>query len=106
MQHASGLIKEGELIIPVLKFLYSSERGILNISELSKMLRKYLNPQGEDIVILKGRNDDKFSQKVRNLRSHKTLKDYVEYLPKGNIKITEVGCIFLNNIIINQLNKG
>ena len=36
-------------------------------------LRHLLHPTGEDLEILVGRNDDKFSQKVRNLKSHNTL---------------------------------
>ncbi|WP_181881903.1 hypothetical protein [Helicobacter sp. MIT 14-3879] len=36
-----------------------------------------MNPDGEDLAILKDRNDDKFSQKVRNLKSHNTLQNKV-----------------------------
>ena len=31
------------------------------------------SPEGEDAEILQNRSDTKFSQKVRNLKSHKTL---------------------------------
>ena len=33
-----------------------------------------MKPNGEDKIILINRTDDKFSQKVRNLKSHKTLE--------------------------------
>lgn len=35
--------------------------------------RRIMNPDGEDLDILGNRNDDKFSQKVRNIKSHNTL---------------------------------
>ena len=33
-------------------------------------------PSGEDLERLSNRSDDKFSQKVRNLKSHKTLENH------------------------------
>ena len=34
-----------------------------------------MSPSGEDLEMLSNRNDDKFSQKVRNIKSHKTLEN-------------------------------
>ena len=45
----------------------------MNASELVQGLRRILRPSGDDLMPLRGRNDDKFSQKVRNLTSHRTL---------------------------------
>ncbi len=45
-------------------------------SELVGLLRDLLHPSGEDSAILAGRNDDHFSQKVRNLKAHNTLTRY------------------------------
>lgn len=59
-------ILEEDLHLPTLYFI-EREDGIITTSELSKKLRDILNPQGEDLEILDGRNDDKFSQIVRNL---------------------------------------
>ena len=59
-------ILEEDLHLPTLYFI-EREDGIITTSELSKKLRNILNPQGEDLEILDGRNDDKFSQIVRNL---------------------------------------
>ena len=42
-------------------------------------LRSIFNPTGEDAEILQGRNDDKFSQIVRNLVSHHTLDQRLQY---------------------------
>jgi predicted HNH restriction endonuclease len=73
-------ISESELILPTLLVL-SLNGGIITTSGLIAKLREILNPQGEDLEILKNRSDDKFSQKVRNLVSHRTLEDfgYAEY---------------------------
>lgn len=64
-------ISENELILPTLHLLFLKDS--LSTTQLINCLRKLLMPSGEDLVLLKGRKDDKFSQKVRNLYSHKTL---------------------------------
>lgn len=68
---------ESELIIPALKIISAKTDGITT-AELIIALREELKPSGKDIKPLKGRNDDAFSQKVRNLISHKRLSKYVE----------------------------
>lgn len=67
-------IAEGELILPSLLILSNSKSGKITTSELIEKLRELLRPSGEDVVMLHGRQDDKFSQKVRNLVSHSTLE--------------------------------
>jgi 5-methylcytosine-specific restriction enzyme A len=64
-------ISEPELILPAL-YIISQHPGITT-TDLSIELREIFNPSGEDAEILRGRNDDKFSQIVRNLVSHHTL---------------------------------
>ncbi len=64
-------ISEPTLILPVLYLL--SARGDTSTSELIELLRNLLHPSGEDLEKLSGRADDKFSQKVCNLKSHDTL---------------------------------
>ena len=64
-------ISESDLILPALYLLH--QHGPLGTSDLIALLRELLQPSGEDLDILSGRNDDKFSQKVRNLKAHKTL---------------------------------
>src|SRR5215510_12227731 len=66
-------IRENDLILPAL-YIIHRQPGITT-SELSAELRSIFNPTGEDAEILRGRNDDKFSQIVRNLVSHHTLDD-------------------------------
>ncbi len=64
-------ISESELILPVLHLL--SMEKVITTSTLIKSLRELLQPSGEDLKLLHGRTDDKFSQKVRNLKTHDTL---------------------------------
>lgn len=59
-------ILEEDLQLPVL-YLINAHDGKLTTSALSQRLRDLLKPTGEDLELLDGRNDDKFSQIVRNL---------------------------------------
>jgi len=73
-------ITETELILPSL-YLMSLNGGRITTSELIQKLRDIMKPTGEDLQILTGRADDKFSQKVRNLKAHSTFErfGYAEY---------------------------
>lgn len=46
------------------------EYGKLTVTELNKLLREILTLDTDDLTILSGRNDDKFSQIVRNVVAH------------------------------------
>lgn len=59
-------IFENDLRLPAL-YIISLKNGNINTTELSQMLREILKPSGEDLEILSNRNDDYFSQIVRNL---------------------------------------
>jgi len=63
---------ESELVLPTLHLLRATPGG-LTTTELIAELRETLEPSGHDTEQLDGRNDDRFSQKVRNLVSHDTL---------------------------------
>lgn len=102
-------ITESELILPSL-FLMSLNQGVITTSELISKLREIMRPTGEDLSILAKRKDDKFSQKVRNLRAHKTFEKYgyAKYQggPKdGYVEITPYGLEHLkaNEPILNYL---
>lgn len=84
-------IKETELILPSL-YLMKLNGGSITTSELIPKLRIIMKPTGEDLKILDGRNDDKFSQKVRNLKAHNTFErfGYAEY-HLGRVQITKLG---------------
>tara|TARA_A100001015_G_scaffold159278_1_gene176974 strand:- start:40 stop:609 length:570 start_codon:yes stop_codon:yes gene_type:complete len=94
---------ESELIFWALKTIKKYPQGI-ETKDLIQILRLALDPSGEDLEILTGRSDDKFSQKVRNLKSHKTLEN------KGLAKffdnryyITEEGIKYLDNSKLKKL---
>ncbi len=59
-------------IVPVALDIIRKNPGI-HTSELIKETRKIMRPSGDDLEILQDRNDDKFSQKVRNIKSHDTI---------------------------------
>lgn len=62
---------EPELVLPALEVI---SVGGVGTTEIIAALRDRLKPSGADLKILKNRNDDHFSQKVRNLVSHNTLE--------------------------------
>jgi len=102
-------ISETELILPSL-YLMKLNNGRITTSELIEKLRLIMKPSGEDLKILKGRNDDKFSQKVRNLKAHETFErfGYAKYkgeARKGFVEITNDGINHLkrNKEILNYL---
>jgi hypothetical protein len=65
---------ERELKLPALALLDASHAG-LTTSDLIRELTIILKPDGRDGRILARRNDTNFSQKVRNLVSHRTLEE-------------------------------
>lgn len=96
-------IAEAELFKPALKIISQYPHGTTT-SELIRELIKEMKPKGEDMYILRNRNDVKFTQKVRNLISHRYTKKsiiknrYVQYIPakpSGILKITDKGYALL-----------
>lgn len=85
-------IAEGELVIPTLELLHDAPNGEMATSDIIAELTEHFNPKDEDAKILYGRHDTKFSQKVRNLKSHKKLVKlgYAEEINDG-FRITDVG---------------
>ena len=75
----------------------SSPGGTISTTDLIVALTKIMKPTGEDLEILKDRNDTKFSQKVRNLKSHDTMIGFAKYTPppskteSGTFTITAAG---------------
>ena len=87
---------ENDLIIHSLKIIKKYPQGI-ETKDLIQILRLTLDPSGEDLEILSGRSDDKFSQKVRNLKSHKTLekKGFAKFFD-NRFYITDEGIKFVD----------
>lgn len=93
----SKRISEADLVLPALFVMSLQPDKTISTNRLIKALTNLLKPTGEDAEILKGRKDTKFSQKVRNLRSHETLEKlgYAKY-SQGFFKLTENGERYLN----------
>jgi hypothetical protein len=87
----SERVPETALVIPALQLLYSNG-GEMSTTQLIEGLIDLFDPTGEDAEILQNREDSKFSQKVRNLKSHKTLEKagWAEAIPSG-FRITDAG---------------
>ena len=82
---------ESDLIVPALAIIAAHPDGI-STTELSSLLRRQLKPTGDDLEILSNRTDDKFSQKVRNLKSHDTLeREGLARFENGKYYITTEG---------------
>jgi hypothetical protein len=90
-------ITERELILPSL-YLIDLYGGTISTSKLQDPLRTLMKPSGEDLDILAGRTDDKFSQKVRNLKAHDTLTapGYAKFVD-GQYRITQEGQEYLKD---------
>lgn len=67
------------------------EHGTTSTSDILDTLRELFQPIGHDSQIMKGRADDYFSQKIRNVKSHSSLKNFVNYDRKKGWSLTEEG---------------
>lgn len=95
----NNIYSEEDLIEPALFELYFAKNKSLTTSELVSALTRTLKPGGQDIEILFGRNDSRFSQKVRNLISHRKIcPQYAEY-----VKESGIGRLILNKTGENKL---
>lgn len=98
-------IPERELVIPALRAAAASATGEITTSDLIQVLTDHFEPDGKDAQIAQGRSDTYFSQKVRNLISHRDsggsmfTKGYAVYQPEGEaIRITNAGRAFLGQV--------
>jgi hypothetical protein len=93
-------IRERDVRVPALRAMAARKGGYISTSELISELEAQFQPQGDDAEILDNRNDTKFSQIVRNLKSHKDAKTnifakgYAEETDDG-FKITDGGRAYL-----------
>ncbi|WP_143514700.1 HNH endonuclease [Primorskyibacter flagellatus] len=92
-------VSEGDLVMPTLEALVNSKAIGLSTSELVPILREVLKPAGKDLEISPHRNDDYFSEKVRNLKSHKKLEKMgVATFDGTRYQITAKGKKFVNDV--------
>jgi hypothetical protein len=64
---------EPDLVVPTLELL-AAHPGGLSTTDLIEKLTELFKPDGDDAEILSNRQDTHFSQKVRNLVSHRTME--------------------------------
>ncbi|NQU77272.1 HNH endonuclease [Candidatus Falkowbacteria bacterium] len=100
------IYSESDLIIPALNYLLLNKETGLTTSMLIALLSRELEITGRDAQIITGRNDTYFSQKVRNLVSHRTLEgkalaSYSRIKGDGLHKITDKGERYLLENINN-----
>lgn len=90
----SPRIRERQLIHPACKII-AKNGGSIQTSVLIAKLWHLMRPKNGDLDGLKNRNDVKFTQIVRNLKSHKTLfkLGYVKEVP-GGFSLTPLGFIY------------
>ncbi|NKX68274.1 hypothetical protein HEP89_29495 (plasmid) [Labrenzia sp. 5N] len=69
-------LSEAELVHPAVSVIaeHGDPHSGLSIHELAPHVRELLIPSREDLAPLENRNDDRLSQKIRNLVSHRTLE--------------------------------
>lgn len=89
---AEHIVTESELVLPALWVMSQNKDGRISTTSLRRELTRIIQPIGVDAEILAGRSDNHFSQKVRNLKSHKTLEQYGYAVRDGRgFRITKKG---------------
>lgn len=70
---ASERVSEPDLIVPALRAMAARPSGFISTTDLIGELEHIFRPTGKDADIIPERSDTYFSQKVRNLISHRIL---------------------------------
>src|SRR5688572_21265397 len=89
-------ITETDLTVPSLRLAAERPNGAIATADLIVELTELFQPSGRDAEIIQGRYDTHFSQKVRNMISHRNspssfiANGYAEYTGDG-IKVTDMG---------------
>jgi hypothetical protein len=98
-------VGEAEISIPALLAARDEPGGVISTSKLISVLSETVPLTAEDEAILDGRQDTRFSQIVRNIKSHKgtpgnlIYEGYEGYFEavKGGFRITAAGRLHLKN---------
>ena len=90
-------IPEAKLVLPALFLMSKQSNGEITTTNLIKELGNLLPLTEEDLLPNSSRKDSRFSQIVRNLKSHKTFEKYgyAEEINDG-FRITSLGKDFVN----------
>ena len=104
-QEEQGRVWESDLVLPSLRVMSERPDVFISTTELIQELEELFNPTGKDAELIDGRSDTFFSQKVRNLISHKDspnnmiAKGYAEHdAEKEGLRITNEGRAFLASL--------
>ena len=85
-------VTDYNLIAPAIKIINSQNKNTITTSKLINDLKLMSIIPEDEKSILKNRSDDKFSQKIRNLISHKVLENYnLAKSSKNKIELTNHG---------------
>lgn len=88
------------------------EAGEMTTTELKEALHIEMEPTGNDLEILSGRNDTKFDQKVRNMVSHRDNNDllvYFDYRREGSngvLTSKSINGISDQNLLVERKRKA
>lgn len=99
-----GAIHEADLAVPALRLMAETADGCLTTTRLINALERIFNPTGKDAEIIPDRSDTYFSQKVRNLVSHRTSSSsfiangYATYQRETGLCITDKGRSLLQSL--------
>ncbi|MBB4805904.1 hypothetical protein HNP38_001176 [Chryseobacterium defluvii] len=66
-------LSENQLIVPALIAMLNSPTGYISTSDLIDEISSQFTLDRQDLAPLLNRNDEKYTQIVRNLKSHKTF---------------------------------
>lgn len=104
-ENAEGRVCESDLVVPALRFMSERKDGFITTTELIAELEALFNPAGRDAEIIEGRSDTYFSQKVRNLISHKKASNNfiangyaVHDTKRRGLRITDEGRALLSKL--------
>ncbi len=100
MVKVKNRISESDLLLPTLRLLASADSGYVSTSKLIAALSEEFKPAGEDAEILENRHDTRFSQIVRNMKSHKDSPENIVALGyvddvRGGLRINDAGRAYL-----------
>lgn len=85
-------LSENQLIVPALLAMYNSPDHSIQTSDLIDEIAYQFELDSHDLSLLLNRNDEKYTQIVRNLKSHKTLRDFGFAIEiPGGFKLTKKG---------------
>jgi hypothetical protein len=89
-------LSENQLVVPALLAMLNTPNGSILTSDLIDQISLQFTLDGQDLSPLLNRNDEKYTQIVRNLKSHKTFvkKGLAEEF-EGGFRITPDGVNWL-----------